>query len=226
MANDPIQIEISKILSQFDVIYDRKGESKQSAYVNRTIISMTTAALAHRAVYQYKARSLRSGLGKSRVFMKGEYEKVFAPSLLDTENEDALIARCAELIIATVVLDTVRDLIPQYTDDYIKKLPIIKKSAYYLSGLLYAMNKTALDELRSNMVSDYKTGSIPLLRGKNYPKAVANLVEAKFASTLDEFERFYKSVRGVEKADIDNLLKDADFEKGYINRIDSFVKSA
>ena len=224
MANDPIQIEISKILNKFDVIYDRKGESKQLlGNNNRTVISMTTAALAHRAVYQFKARSLRSGLGKSRVFMKGEYEKVFDSSLLENDNEDALLKRICEILIASVLLDTVRDLIPLYTDDFIRRLPIIKKSTYYLAGFMYAMNKNTFDHMQSQMVDDYKSDNMALLKGKNYPAQIVNLVQEVFGETLNEFEKFYKNVHGVEKTDIDNLLKDVDFEKAYTAKIDSFI---
>ena len=226
MANDPIQIAISKMLSKFDVIYDRKGESKLLAGNNkRTIISMTSAALAHRAVYQFKARSLRSGLGKSRVFMKGEYEKVFDSSLLDKENEDILLKRICEILIASILLDTVRDLIPLFTDNYIKKLPIIKKSAYYLAGLMYAMNKKKIDNLQISMAADYSSDNLAMLKGKNYPYQIESLVIDEFEKTLSEFEIFYKNIHGVEKMDIDNLLKDADFEKEYIAKIDSFIKS-
>lgn len=222
MANDPIQIEIAKILKFLDVVYDRKGESKQSPG-GVLVISMTTAALAHRAVYQFKARSLRSGLGKSRVFMKGEYEKVFDPIFLDDENKDALTKRCCEILIASVVLDTVRDNIPNYTNKYIKKLPIIKKSAYYLSGLLYALNKEDLDILRENIANDIQAENVAKIRQNNYLKSIKEKVLSNLESTIQEFEKIYNNARGVNKMDIDNLLKDADFEKVYLNRIDAII---
>lgn len=226
MANDPIQIEIARILNLFDVVYDRKGESKQNTNNNRTIISMTTAALAHRAVYQFKARSLRSGLGKSRVFTKGEYEKVFDSVLLDNENEEELAGRCCEILIASVILDSIRDFIPRYTEEYQKRLPIIRKSAYYLSGFLYAMKKYSFDELRTNMLSDYNSGNLSKLRGKDYPKTIENMVGDVFEEVLIEFEKFYKGVHKIEKSDIDNLLKDKDFEEEYIAKINSFIKAS
>ena len=224
MANDPIQIKIAEILRHFDIIYDRKGESKQNTNKKSPVISMTTAALAYRAVYEYKARSLRSGLGKSRVFMKGEYEKVFSSALLDEENEK-LLERCNQLLIASVILDKIRDLIPQYTEEYGKRLPIIRKSAYYLAGYTYAYNKTILDAMSKEMKIDYEKNNDNLLRGKNYPGKIEQLVEQSFRDILDEFEKFYKSIRGVEKFDIDNLLKDVDFEKAYLARIDKLEKT-
>ena len=106
--------------------------------------------------------------------MKGEYENVFDSSLLVEENEKALITRCCEILIASVCLDTVREMIQQYTGNYVKRLPIIRKSAYYLSGFLYAMKKKAFDDLRTNMVADYLSGNIAMLRGRKYPKSTGS----------------------------------------------------
>lgn len=223
MANDPIQIKIAEIFSHYDVIYDRKGESKQSTNKKSPVISMTTAALAYRAVYEFKARSLRSGLGKSRVFMKGEYEKVFSSVLLDEGNESQLIERCSQLLMSSVILDKIRDLIPQYTEEYSKRLPIIRKSAYYLAGYTYAYNKTVFDEICEAMNSDYARNNDNLLRGKNYPELIAEKVEDSFVDVLTKFEEFYKGVRDVDKFDIDNLLKDVDFEKAYRTKIDQLI---
>lgn len=223
MANDPIQIKIAEIFSHYDVIYDRKGESKQSTNKKSPVISMTTAALAYRAVYEFKARSLRSGLGKSRVFMKGEYEKVFSSVLLDEGNESRLIERCSQLLMSSVILDKIRDLIPQYTEEYSKRLPIIRKSAYYLAGYTYAYNKTVFDEICEAMNSDYARNNDNLLRGKNYPELIAEKVEDSFVDVLTKFEEFYKGVRDVDKFDIDNLLKDVDFEKAYRTEIDQLI---
>lgn len=220
MANDPIQIKIAEFFRHYDVIYDRKGESKQSSNKKSPVISMTTAALAYRAVYQYKARALRSGLGKSRVFMKGEYEKVFSSGLLEEENAAMLTERCNQLLIASVILDKIRDLIPQYTEEYSKRLPIIRKSAYYIAGYTYAYNKTQFDNLCDDMNTDFEQNNDNLLRGKNYPKQIGDIVEQSFKEVLDGFEKFYAGVKGVEKTDIDNLLKDIDFEKAYLTEIE------
>lgn len=224
MANDPIQIEIANVLRHYDVVYDRKGESKNQNTQNKTVISMTSAALAYRAVYLFKARSLRAGLGRSRVFMKGEYEKVFDPSLLDEENRDLLTVRCCEILLASVLLDSVREQVILHADEVVGRLPIIRKSAYYLSGFIYASQKTMFDGLRDEMTSDYKGKNDALLKGKNFSQRIAKAVESCFSDVLGDFERFYKSVRGVEKADIDNLLKDADFEKAYLSKIDKLIR--
>lgn len=224
MANDPIQIKIAEILKRFDIIYDRKGESKQNANKKSLVISMTSAALAYRAVYQFKAKSLRSGLGKSRVFMKGEYEKVFEDSLLEEDNESALITRCNELIIASVLLDTVRDLIGRYADEYYNRIPIIRKSTYHLAGFVYARQKKSFDDLRNEMLEDYSEGNQTKLRGKDYPARIVGLVSDDFEDILSDFEQFYKSSCGVGKSDVDNLLKDNDFDKEYLKQIDRMIE--
>lgn len=223
MANDPIQIKIGEILSRYDVTYDRKGESKLSANKKSPVISMTTAALAYRAVYEFKARSLRSGLGKSRVFMKGEYEKVFSSALLEEGNESQLIERCSQLLMSSVILDTIRDLIPLHTEGYSKHLPIIRKSAYYLAGYIYAYNKKSFDAICTEMNQDCAENNVNLLRGKNYTERIVKEVTDTFREVLTDFEKFYKGVRDVEKSDIDNLLKDINFEKAYLAKIDQLI---
>lgn len=74
------------------------------------------------------------------------------------------------------------------------------------------------------MCSDFAEGNDALLRGKNYPQRIIKIVSDSFVDDLNEFEKFCKSVRGVEKMDIDNLLKDVDFEKTYLSKIDNIIK--
>ncbi len=228
MANDPIQIELAGMFKKFDIIYDRKGESKQNNK-HHPIISMTTAALAHRAVYQFKARSLRAGLGKARVFMKGEYESVFDNELLNengTENGETLIGRCSELLISSIILDTVRDLIPTFANKYAKRLPIIRKSAYYLAGYQYAFKKTEFDSLAQDICTTYDSGDLQKLRHYGYPKKIEEIVRSSFTDVLNDFMEFYSSLKkDIDKSDIDNLLKDKDFEIEYKKRIETIIQS-
>ena len=88
-----------------------------------------------------------------------------------------------------------------------------------------AMNKKKIDNLQISMATDYRADNFAMLKCKNYPYKVESFVIDEFENTLSEFEKFYKNIHGVEKMDIDNLLKDADFEKEYIAKIDSFIKS-
>lgn len=147
MANDPIQIRIAEVLRKFNIIYDRKGEGK-NIQGNQMIISMVNVALAYRAVYLFMARSLRSGLGKSRVFQKAEYDKIFNGNLLEEGNEKQLDELCFKFIIANGILDAIREQIQQDNAKYLGKLPIFKKSTYYLAGYMYASRKTDFDTLQ------------------------------------------------------------------------------
>lgn len=134
MANDPIQIRIAEVLRKFNIIYDRKGEGK-NIQGNQMIISMVNVALAYRAVYLFMARSLRSGLGKSRVFQKTEYDKIFNGNLLEEGNEKQLDELCFKFIIANGILDAIREQIQQDNAKYLGKLPIFKK--YLLLSRIY-----------------------------------------------------------------------------------------
>lgn len=73
------------------------------------------------------ARSLRSGLGKSRVFQKAEYDKIFNSNLLEEGNEKQLDELCFKFIIANGILDAIREQIQQDNAKYLGKLPIFKK---------------------------------------------------------------------------------------------------
>lgn len=214
MANDQIQIEISRILEKFNILYDRKGESKKNTKA-KVIISMTDAAIAYRAVYLHQARELRSGMGRNRVFKEGEYEKVFNLSFLDEDRKQDLVRLCSQLVISTLILDTVRDLIPKYRDKWLTKLPIMMKCAFYLSGYLMAMGKREYEALSNEIVNDYMEGNFAKLQGKDYPNKIREIVKNQFEPALEGFTKFYRNLRKVDKSDIDNLLKDRAFSKEY-----------
>lgn len=213
VANDPIQKEIAKILDRFGILYDRKGEIKKLN--TQYVIGMTNAAIAYRAVYLHLARKLRSGLGYNRVFKEGEYEKVFDASLLDDQNKRGLYSRCCEIIISSVLLDTVRDLLPLYKSDYQQKLPILMKSAFYLGGYVMAANRQKYDKIGEEMLADLGDGNLEKLSGKSYPSRIKKLTEQCFTASLDGFQKFYAAQKDLNKSDVDNLLKDMEFGKRY-----------
>lgn len=225
MANDPIQKETALVLSKFDIIYDRKGESKLQNN-NKPVIAMTTAALAYRAVYQFEARSLRSGLGKTRVFMKGEYEKVFDSHLLEEESSLPFVKRCCEILIATTLLDTVRDMIATKVQSYINKIPIFKKSAYHMAGYLYAKEKRGIDEMCKKMCEAYMEDNEAKLKGIDFSHKISDLTRDAFGNTASDFGEFYNSVNGIDKTDIDNLLKSKEFDTRYKARINDLISQA
>lgn len=222
MANDPIQIRIAEVLRKFNIIYDRKGEGK-NIQGNQMIISMVNVALAYRAVYLFMARSLRSGLGKSRVFQKAEYDKIFNGNLLEEGNEKQLDELCFKFIIANGILDAIREQIQQDNAKYLGKLPIFKKSTYYLAGYMYASRKTDFDALQKNMTEVFQSDNEQKLRGMNFPNKVTEIVRTYFDAMITSFIAFYNNLKDIDKTDIDNLLKNKSFDEAYKKELETMI---
>lgn len=222
MANDPIQIRIAEVLRKFNIIYDRKGEGK-NIQGNQMIISMVNVALAYRAVYLFMARSLRSGLGKSRVFQKAEYDKIFNGNLLEEGNEKQLDELCFKFIIANGILDAIREQIQQDNAKYLGKLPIFKKSTYYLAGYMYASRKTDFDTLQKNMTEVFQSDNEQKLRGMNFPNKVTEIVRTYFDAMITSFIAFYNNLKDIDKTDIDNLLKNKSFDEAYKKELETMI---
>lgn len=222
MANDPIQIRIAEVLKKFNIIYDRKGEGK-NIQGNQMIISMVNVALAYRAVYLFMARSLRSGLGKSRVFQKTEYDKIFNSNLLEEGNEKQLDELCFKFIIANGILDAIREQIQQDNAKYLGKLPIFKKSTYYLAGYMYASRKTDFDTLQKNMTEVFQSDNEQKLRGMNFPNKVTEIVKTYFDAMVTSFIAFYNNLKDIDKTDIDNLLKNKSFDEAYKKELETKI---
>lgn len=222
MANDPIQIRIAEVLRKFNIIYDRKGEGK-NIQGNQMIISMVNVALAYRAVYLFMARSLRSGLGKSRVFQKTEYDKIFNSNLLEEGNEKQLDELCFKFIIANGILDAIREQIQQDNAKYLGKLPIFKKSTYYLAGYMYASRKTDFDTLQKNMTEVFQSDNEQKLRGMNFPNKVTEIVKTYFDAMVTSFIAFYNNLKDIDKTDIDNLLKNKSFDEAYKKELETMI---
>lgn len=222
MANDPIQIRIAEVLRKFNIIYDRKGEGK-NIQGNQMIISMVNVALAYRAVYLFMARSLRSSLGKSRVFQKTEYDKIFNGNLLEEGNEKQLDELCFKFIIANGILDAIREQIQQDNAKYLGKLPIFKKSTYYLAGYMYASRKTDFDTLQKNMTEVFQSDNEQKLRGMNFPNKVTEIVRTYFDAMITSFIAFYNNLKDIDKTDIDNLLKNKSFDEAYKKELETMI---
>ena len=222
MANDPIQIRIAEVLRKFNIIYDRKGEGK-NIQGNQMIISMVNVALAYRAVYLFMARSLRSGLGKSRVFQKAEYDKIFNGNLLEEGNEKDVDELCFKFIIANGILDAIREQIQQDNAKYLGKLPIFKKSTYYLAGYMYASRKTDFDTLQKNMTEVFQSDNEQKLRGMNFPNKVTEIVRTYFDAMITSFIAFYNNLKDIDKTDIDNLLKNKSFDEAYKKELETMI---
>lgn len=222
VANDPIQVEIAQVLKSFDIVYDRKGEGRE-ARKDQLIISMVNASLAYRAVYLFLARKLRSGLSKSRVFQKAEYEKIFDSDLLSEGRANEFHVLCFRLIIANQILEGIRRLIQERDNQYTPQLPIFKKSAYYLSGFFYAWQQAEFDTILAKMEAAYATGNEQRLRGENFSRKIEAVLERSFDEGIQIFTQFYNELEDIDKTDIDNLLKSKVFGMAYRKEIEKYA---
>jgi hypothetical protein len=218
LANDPIQIKIGEIFKQFDYLYDRKGEAKQMS--NGKVLSMPNSALAYRAVFWFAAQSLRSRMGESRVFQKNEYEKIYKNTALEDIQE--LFSLSVRLLVASIILDTIRDAVREKADLYIATLPVFKKSTYYLTGYAYAINKDKIDDLMAQMIALLEENNPQKTRGTNVPARVIEIISASFDEVVGYFSMFYNQLT-LDKTDIDNLLKSQQFGKEFMKNIEKIT---
>lgn len=210
LANEPIQIKIQEILSKLDYLYDRKGEARRTD--NKRVISMPNGALAIKAVYRFEAQSLRSRIGQSRVFQKDEYERIYPTDALDETSKLYILS--VKLLVATIILDGVRAQITLKNEIYAHRLTIFKKSAYYLSGYLYALNKNFFDSKIIELTDLLNEDNLHKIRSKNIPDDLIKSVEQLFDNCVEKFIVFYDNV-DMDKTDIDNILKSNKFGEKY-----------
>ncbi|MFM8362599.1 MAG: AIPR family protein [Haliscomenobacter sp.] len=215
LSNDPIQIAIGERISRFGYIYDRKGEAKNSK--SEKIVGMPNAALAYRAVFWLAAQGLRSKMGHSRVFQKTEYEKLYRNDEVD--DPAYLNTLSSELLLASILVDRIRQLIQEKSDEYLSELPIFKKSTYYLSGYAYALYKLHFDGFSTEMERLLEEDNRLKISGKNIPRKIEEFLETHFDEMVKKFTWFYKGL-ALDKTDLDNLLKSSDFSSQYHKEIE------
>lgn len=215
LANDPIQREIQKKMKQLGFLYDRKGESKGDDKAKS--IGMVQAALAYRAVFRLEAQKLRARIGASRVFQKDLYEEIYRSDYL--ENRAGLDALTVHLLAAALILDTLRALLAERSDQYASGLPVIKKSAYFLGGLYYAMHKAQSDTFMGNCRDILIQERLDEKRAGYFCEAFTKGIGNTFDDLAAAYRRFYEGV-DLEKRDVDNLLKMEDFGRRYRDYIE------
>lgn len=215
LANDPIQIEIQKVLKKLNYLYDRKGESKQEPKAK--VVSMVQAALAYRAVFEYGGQKLRARIGQSRVFQKEEYERIYKNEYL--ENEDDLSNLSVRLLIGSIILNEIRDLINEHAEKYLRELPIIKKSSYYLSGLYYGDHKKECEKSIQDCLALLKENNPAKIKNTKIFADFITQIKSNFFALIKKYQTFYDGIT-LDKTDIDNLLKAKDFGDAYIKYID------
>ena len=148
VSNDKIQIEIQDRLSKLNYIYDRKGEAKK-VLLNSKVCFMAEAAISYKAMYEFAARRLRSGVGKGKIFKTDEYKKLFKDEYL--ENEEMLNLFSVRLLISSELAKLFRIYITATSADITNEMKIYKKSLYYLLGLFYAENVSSITEIEKTL---------------------------------------------------------------------------
>lgn len=211
-SNEPIQIAIQQALEKIGYLYDRKGESKNEESSSLKIISLTNAALAYRAVYQFEARNLRWKIGKSRIFEGEFYQNTYNPQYL--EDPPKLHELASKLLIADLILDGIRDYIREHPE-YTQQVPVFKKSAYHLCGLMYAYFHTEIDELIEKVADLMEEENVPKRKGLNPIPNFLKELEKKMPPLIEALTSIYAGIEASHKIDLDNLLKSEAFDSPY-----------
>jgi hypothetical protein len=209
-ANDQIQIKIQDNLKQFDFIYDRKGESRKDT--SKKVVTMVQGALAFKAVFEQRGQELRGKMGQSRVFQAEEYSRIYKDEYL--EDLDQLNVLSVKILTGSLILNKIKDLINEHSIKYLRKLPIINKSTYYLSGLYYALYKQKCETFIKNCTKLLKEDNP--MKSKN-SKIIPNFIDqiaADFEELVRKYQVFYTNLKS-DKTDIDNLLKSKEFGDQY-----------
>ena len=128
-----------------------------------------------------------------------------------------------KFIIANGILDAIREQIQQDNAKYLGKLPIFKKSTYYLAGYMYASRKTDFDTLQKNMTEVFQSDNEQKLRGMNFPNKVTEIVRTYFDAMITSFIAFYNNLKDIDKTDIDNLLKNKSFDEAYKKELETMI---
>ena len=219
VSNDKIQLEIQNKLSKLNYMYDRKGESKQ-ALLNSKVCFMAEAAISYKAMYEFAARQLRSGVGKGKIFRTDEYKKLFKDEYL--ENESMLNLFSVRLLISSELAKLFRVYITETSADITNEMKIYKKSLYYLLGLFYAENFFSITEIEQNLCNLIIENNLHKIKNISIFEKLTDVFSSNVKQTVDKFVSFYKKIQ-IDKSDNDNVLKNTVFDAGYKN-IDSIKK--
>lgn len=219
VSNDKIQLAIQEKLSKLNYVYDRKGESKQDV-LDKKVVFMAEAAISYKAMYEFAARQLRSGVGKGKIFKVDEYKKLFKDEYL--ENEDELVGFSVRLLVSSELSKMCRRYITDTAEKYLNDIPIYKKSLYYLLGLFYADNYNEIKDIEKNLSSLIREDNIHKVKNDKTLNNLMDIFNKGIEKSVNNFIKFYEKVN-VDKLDVDNVLKNATFDNEY-KKIDS-IKS-
>lgn len=219
VSNDKIQLEIQDKLSKLNYMYDRKGEAKQ-ALLNSKVCFMAEAAISYKAMYEFAARQLRSGVGKGKIFKTDEYKKLFKDEYL--ENEEMLNLFSVRLLISSELAKLFRIYITATSADITNEMKIYRKSLYYLLGLFYAENVSSITEIEKTLCALIVENNPHKIKNISIFEKLTDVFYSNVKQTVDKFVSFYKKIQ-IDKSDNDNVLKNTVFDAGYKN-IDSIKK--
>lgn len=211
VSNDKIQLAIQDKLSKMNYVYDRKGESKQNS-LNEKVVFMAEAAISYKAMYEFAARQLRSGVGKGKIFKIDEYKKLFKDSYL--EDDDSLVLFSVRLLISSELSKLCRRYINETAEKYTSEMPIYKKSLYYLLGLFYADNFEYIKTIEMSLCNLIKEDNLHKVKNDTTITALKETFENNIEKSVNNFLTFYKKIN-IDKSDNDNVLKNAVFDKKY-----------
>ena len=211
VSNDKIQLAIQDKLSKMNYVYDRKGESKQNS-LNEKVVFMAEAAISYKAMYEFAARQLRSGVGKGKIFKIDEYKKLFKDSYL--EDDDSLVLFSVRLLISSELSKLCRRYINETAERYTSEMPIYKKSLYYLLGLFYADNFEYIKTIEMSLCNLIKEDNLHKVKNDTTITELKETFENNIEKSVNNFLTFYKKIN-IDKSDNDNVLKNAVFDKKY-----------
>ena len=95
-----------------------------------------------------------------------------------------------------------------------------------MAGYLYAKEKRGIDEMCKKMCEAYMEDNEAKLKGIDFSHKISDLTRDAFGNTASDFGEFYNSVNGIDKTDIDNLLKSKEFDTRYKARINDLISQA
>ncbi|TAE10713.1 MAG: hypothetical protein EAZ95_14480 [Bacteroidetes bacterium] len=217
-ANDSIQVDIQDVLKKLGYLYDRKGEGK--AYEGN-FITMLNATLAYYTIFIKKGDIVRDSARQSRAFKQEEYDKIFRIETIEDEYIGALHNLSVRLLLSALLLEKIRELNAQRATKYLEKLPIIKKSSYFLITLYYYLHEVFFNKITAKYLQFLQEEtSIHKIKNIAVDEEFFRHIENSFDALVQHYQKVYDSIPAEKKMDIDNLLKSKDFSEAFQKTIE------
>lgn len=217
-ANDAIQVEIQSVLKKLDYLYDRKGEGKG---YEGNFITMLNATLAYYTIFIKKGDIVRDSARQSRAFKQEEYDKIFRIEVSEDEYEQTVQLLSVQLLLSALLLEKIREINIQRATQYLEKLPIIKKSNYFLITLYYHLYQDFFEKIVNKYMQFLQEeANMHKIRGLAIDEEFFKHIEDNFDSLVQRYQKVYDDIPSEKKLDIDNLLKSKEFSNTFRRMID------